>query len=302
MSIFDGKNRPLIESKIYLPRLETKVKTIFEYLVIRFPYLEKNTLAKRVEQGKIFFSDKTPILLSSAYQEGITLFYYRENDQEVEIPFKENIIFENKEIIVVDKPHFIPVTPSGKYTYESLLFRLVKKYENKDLTPVHRLDKDTAGLVIFSKNPKTRYLYHNLFQNREISKIYYAVCNIKNKIERTLWTVENRIVKGEPWYKMKIEDGQINSSTYVKLLYIKENKGLFLLEPKTGKKHQLRLHLSSLGFNIVNDPLYPEVLNIEDYAFPMQLLAAKLSFQDPVTKEPFSFFSQQSLDLPILKP
>ena len=304
------------ESKVYLPKLEREVATIFDYLVVRFPHLGQDILAKRIEAGKLFFSDKTPILLTTPYQYGITIFYYRESDQELEIPVEEKIIFQNQEIIVVDKPHFIPVTPAGKYVNECLLSRLIHKYENIDLSPVHRLDRETAGLVIFSKKQKNRHLYHKLFQEKQINRKYYAVCHIKDKVEQKEWIVENRIVSGEPWYRMKIEPGhgQANATTYIKLLDRKGCRGLFLLEPKTGKKHQLRLHLSSLGFNIVNDSLYPNIvnpiinpinpinpiINPQTYSNPMQLLAQQLSFQDPITGEFFEFFSQQHLDWPTL--
>lgn len=293
----------LIESKVYLPKLEVEMATIFDYLVIRFPHLGKDTLAKRIEQGKVFFSDKTQVLLTTPYQYGITIFYYREAEQELEIPVEEKIIFQNEEIIVVDKPPFIPVTPSGKYVNQCLLFRLIHKYKSKDFTPIHRLDKETSGLVIFSRKPQNRPLYHKLFEDRKIKRKYYAVCNIKAKegnIEEgeTKWIVENRIVNGEPWYRMKIESGQANAITAIKLIDSKEEKGLFLLEPQTGKKHQLRLHLSSLGFNIVNDSLYPKIIDSQNYHCPMQLLAQQLSFQDPITGENFEFFSEQSLAWP----
>ncbi len=292
-------NKTPFESKVYLPKLEREVETIFDYLVIRFPHLGQDILAKRIEQGKLFFSDKTPILLTTPYQYGITIFYYREDDQEVELPVEEKTIFQNQEIIVIDKPHFIPVTPAGKYVNECLLSRLIHKYENKDLSPIHRLDRETAGLVIFSKKQKNRHLYHKLFQEKQITRKYYAVCHTKARVEQKEWTVENRIVSGEPWYRMKIESGQVNAITYIKLLDSKNGKGLFLLEPKTGKKHQLRLHLSSLGFNIVNDSLYPDIVNTQNYSSPMQLLAQQLSFQDPITGEVFEFFSQQHLKWPI---
>jgi tRNA pseudouridine32 synthase/23S rRNA pseudouridine746 synthase len=298
MKLFDHKAP--FQSKVYLPKLDFKVTTIFEYLVRRFPYLGQDTLARRIEQGKLFFSDGTPVLLNSPYQYGITIFYYRETEQELELEVQEKIIFQNEEIIVVDKPPFIPVTPSGKYINQCLLSRIIRKCENNDITPIHRLDKETAGLVIFSKNNKNRHLYHKLFQDRKITKKYYAVCHIKTKLEKTEWVVENRIVEGEPWFRMKIDLGQANSITHIKLLDSKEGKGLFLLTPKTGKKHQLRLHLSNLGFNIVNDSFYPEIVDTQDYSNPMQLLAYLLSFCDPITGEDFEFFSQQKLEWPNL--
>jgi tRNA pseudouridine32 synthase/23S rRNA pseudouridine746 synthase len=291
----------MFESRVYLPKLDKtkQVKTIFDYLLLKFPHLSSDVLTKRIEDRKIFFSDKTPISLTTPYRHGITLFYYRENIEEKEIFSNETIIFENEEILVVDKPHFIPVTPSGKYVSQCLLYKLVSKYNIKDLSPIHRLDKDTAGLVIFSKNKDTRGAYQNLFQNKLINRKYYAVCNIENRLEEKEWLIQNRIVSAEPWYKMKIDLGQINAITYIRLVDLRGNKALLYLEPMTGKKHQLRLHLSSLGFNIINDPLYPiEISEREHNTLPMQLLAYSLSFKDPISKEDFEFFSRYTLDFP----
>lgn len=303
MSI-NNKNRSPFPSQLYLPKLAPAPNTILDYLIVRFPYLAEHILIERIQAGLIFFEDGRPIALNSPYQYGIKIFYYRESEAEPEIEVTEQIIFENDEILIVDKPHFMPVTPAGKYVNQSLLARLVRRYNFRDFTPVHRLDRETAGLVLFSKNVKTRGLYHKLFQEGNVIKKYYAVGHIEQEPVERKWHVANRIVTGEPWYCMQIIDGEVNAITDIELIDIKVDikadiktgKGLFNLVPTTGKKHQLRLHLASLGFSIVNDTLYPTVMDGErDQEHALQLLAYSLAFIDPISGENLEFTSQQRL-------
>lgn len=289
-------------SRLYLPKLDKEPKTIFEYLITRFPHLKAEILASRIMEKELFLDDNNPITLLTPYKAGLTIFYHRATDKEEIIPFQEQVIFENDEILVVDKPPFLPVTPSGKYVNECLLSRLIHKYDYKELTPIHRLDLETSGLVLFSKNNQTRHLYHQLFQNRQVTKEYYAVCQVNNCQDLEIsnkWTIANRIITGEPWYRMKIIEGEVNATTEIQLIEYKEEKALFLLTPITGKKHQLRLHLTSLGFSILNDLLYPELIKDTnlDYSKALQLLAYHLSFTDPLTKRELKFYSNQKLGL-----
>ncbi|MBK7995569.1 MAG: pseudouridine synthase [Blastocatellia bacterium] len=297
----NGKSKAPFSSKLYLPKLDKEPKTIFEYLITRFPHLEAEILASRIEEKELFLDDNSAITLSTPYKAGLTIFYHRATDKEEIIPFQEQVIFENDEILVVDKPPFLPVTPSGKYVNECLLSRLIHKYDYKELTPIHRIDLETSGLVLFSKNNQTRHLYHQLFQTRQVVKQYYAVCQLNDckKLEiGNKWTIANRIATGEPWYRMKIVEGEANATTEVQLIDYKEEKALFLLTPITGKKHQLRLHLTSLGFNILNDLLYPEIIKNTnlDYSKVLQLLAYHLSFKDPLINQEIKFFSNQKLN------
>jgi tRNA pseudouridine32 synthase/23S rRNA pseudouridine746 synthase len=223
--------------------------------------------------------------------------YYREIAHEPAIPFAEEIIFRNDHILVADKPHFIPVTPSGPYVNESLLFRLRRSTGIEELSPIHRLDLETAGLVLFSVRQSTRHLYHELFASNTIAKEYRAVARLEREPEAREWLVENRLEPGEPWFRMRIAEGEPNTSTRVELLDRAGSLGLFGLHPRTGRKHQLRLHMASLGFPIVNDQLYPTPLppGPYDHARPLGLLACRLAFTDPVTGAAMDLSSRRRL-------
>jgi tRNA pseudouridine32 synthase/23S rRNA pseudouridine746 synthase len=285
-------------SRVYLPKLDNPPPTILDYLYLRFPYLEPSALLTRVREGKIFLKDRTAISVDTPYKPGIMLFYYREVIEEPQIPFQEKILFQNQHILIADKPHYIPVIPSGSFVDQCLLSRLQKRTGLHELSPIHRLDAGTAGIVLFSLNKETRHLYHKLFAEGKVVKEYSAVASTRGNIASKEWYIENRIVAGEPWFRMKITGGEINAITRILLLGQKDSRGLFYLLPLTGKKHQLRIHLSSLGFPIINDPLYPELRSdiSQDYTKPLQLLARRLSFEDPISRENMEFKSELELE------
>ena len=222
----------------------------------------------------------------SAYRVGACIFYYRELLKEKPIPFPERVIYQDEHILVADKPHFLPVVPSGRFLHETLLVRLRKRGKLENLVPIHRLDRETAGVVLFSLNPKTRGQYTSLFRDRSIRKVYEALAPAPSNIEGLSFplTRRSRIVRGEPFFCMKEVDGEPNSETYIEVL----NNGpvtRYQLIPHTGKKHQLRVHLSALGIGIVNDALYPRrsFTADDDFSKPLKLLAKSIAFRDPIS-------------------
>jgi tRNA pseudouridine32 synthase/23S rRNA pseudouridine746 synthase len=165
------------------------------------------------------------------------------------------------------------------------------------LAPLHRLDRETAGIVIFSVNPETRGAYHELFMKGNVEKIYHALAEVHHPPRENRWTVENRIVRGEPRFRMQVVPGIANARSHIELLEVNRNCGLFRLQPVTGKTHQLRLHLSGLGFGILNDRVYPELQpeREDDFDRPLQLLAGEIRFHDPVTGTDREFRSERKL-------
>lgn len=234
---------------------------------------------------------------SSKYMEDIFLFYYREIPNEKRIPFDEKILFKDDHIIVVDKPHFIPITPTGRYVKESLLARLKDRYQNEEISPIHRLDRETVGVVMFTCDSDVRGAYQTLFQKRQVNKVYHAIAS-KSDAHFPL-THKSRIEKGDPFFLMKEVAGEINAETQIELLQVNETHALYCLKPVTGKQHQLRVHMMSLGIPISNDPFYPKLLACkgEDYSQPLQLLAKNISFIDPITQQQRCFESRQELIL-----
>jgi tRNA pseudouridine32 synthase/23S rRNA pseudouridine746 synthase len=271
-------------------------KNILEFLEEHFPDIKRETWVTRMEKGEVVDGNGMPLNQDSPYRQGTRIFYYRELEGEAPIPFEETILYQDNNILVADKPHFLPVVPAGRFLHETLLVRLKKKLALEDLVPIHRIDRETAGIVIFSHNPVTRGDYASLFQKRKTEKVYEALAPTLPGGQFPM-TQHSCIVRGEPFFRMKEIEGKENAETRIDVL---ENRGditRYQLRPITGRKHQLRVHLAALGIPIMNDRLYPDVLPCpaDDFSLPLKLLARALSFQDPVTGQNRYFESNREI-------
>jgi len=281
-------------SRLYLPKIEPRPATILEHLLARFPQVHPTIWLSRISRGLVTLSDGTTLREDSPYRHGITVFYRKEVPSEPASIEKALVIYRDEDILVADKSHGIPVTPAGEHVGRSLLVQLQKSTGLADLAPMHRLDRETAGLVLFTIKPAARGHYHRLFAEG-IEREYLAVAHITDVPNRNHWRVENRLGPGEPWYRQRIVDGPANAITEIELLDVRGSAGLFRLVPKSGRKHQLRVHMVSIGFPIVGDPFYPKVREKRDGDPPLQLLANRLAFIDPLSGAPLSFTSVRRL-------
>jgi len=284
-------------SVVTLPAMEKPYPSILEFLARTFPNIARDSWAQRIQAGKVLDDHGAPITADSKYAPAKRIFYFREVENEPVIPFSETILFQNDELLIACKPHFLPVIPGGRFVNECLLTRLRSRTGIADLAPLHRIDRETAGLVIFSVNRKTRGLYHDLFVQGKVTKTYHALAEFIRSPQAKQWVVENRIVRGEPRFRMKTVPGIVNARSHIQLVDVTGNRGRFQLSPVTGKTHQLRLHMSGLGFRILNDRVYPNLLpeKDDDFSHPLQLLAKRVQFYDPVTGRDMAFGSEREL-------
>lgn len=288
-------------SKLSLPQTNPGVATVLEYLAIKFPYIDAQVWRQRIVDGKVHCDDGSLIMEQSHFQPQLRIYYYREVENEPRIPFKETILFQDQHILVAYKPHFLPVTAGGVYVNECLQHRLRSNTGIDNLQALHRLDRATAGLVLFSVNPATRHHYHHLFETRQIHKTYQAIANIcaDEKLAGQVWQVRNRIVRSEQRFRMRVTEGKANSHSVIRCLQQSNQQALFELNPVTGKTHQLRLHMQTLGWPILHDNYYPQLQSLcaDDYSSPLQLLAKELQFIDPVSQQERSFCCEHNLSL-----
>jgi len=288
-------------SKLSLPQTNPGVATVLEYLIIKFPRIDAQVWRQRIADGKVHRHDGSLITTQSPFKLQQRIYYYREVESEPSIPFKETILFQDQHILVAYKPHFLAVIPGGIYVKECLQNRLRRSTGIETLQAVHRLDRVTAGLVMFSVNPDTRHRYHHLFETRQIHKTYQAIANIsdgENLIGQE-WEVKNRLVQSEPRFLMRVAEGEANSHSVIRCVQQTTEKALFELNPVTGKTHQLRVHMQTLGWPILNDKYYPQLqpLSADNHSAPLQLLAKELQFIDPVTQQPRCFSYDSNLSL-----
>ncbi len=282
---------------------------LLSFLQQRFPAVPLATWLLRMEKGEVREASGAIMQPDSPYQRGRQIFYYRELAEETPIPFQEHILYQDAHILVVDKPHFLPVTPSGRFLQETLLVRLRQRLQLPDLTPIHRLDRETAGLVIFSHQRQTRDAYHTLFRERAVEKIYHALVpsmpvmsDGSPKFPMSApsafpFTYRSRIEQGEPFFRMQEVLGEPNSETVIDLQANRGAVNLLTLRPLTGRTHQLRVHLAALGMPILNDAFYPHALPCkgDDMSQPLQLLAHSIRFIDPICGEERVFCSGRGL-------
>lgn len=269
---------------------------MLEGLCARFPAIGRARWLDRFERGLVRDADGQAVAADAAYRVGAELTYYREVESEPEIPFDEVVLHVDEHLVVVDKPHFLPVTPAGKHVEQTLLARLVRRLGNADLVPLHRIDRGTAGLVLFSARADSRALYQALFPLRRISKRYEALAPALPEAAFPL-VRRSHLERGEPFFRMREGEGGANSETRVEVLDRSDGIWCYGLEPVTGRKHQLRVHMAALGAPILNDPFYPDCRDpmVDDYARPLKLLARSLQFVDPLSGQERRFESQRDL-------
>ncbi|WP_072660186.1 pseudouridine synthase [Mariprofundus micogutta] len=286
-------------SYITLPNLAMPYPCLLDFLDQRFPFVGRDIWKHRLDHGKIHDETDRTVHADTPYRVNARLRYYREVRNEHPIPFEEQIVFHNENILVADKPHFLPVTPSGSYVNECLLHRLRRKTGLNHLVPVHRLDRETAGLVLFTCKEHNRRQWFELFRHRKINKCYEAVATLPAHSDQRYWLIESRIERGEPRLRFRNTEGEINARSRIRLMETRGKLAKLELEPITGKTHQLRLHLGLIGSHIIGDRLYPEFNPPENpprYDRPLQLLAKKLNFTDPNSGEFLSFESRYKLN------
>lgn len=271
--------------------------TVLECLCERFPAVARSQWLERMERGRVVDGDGRFVTPDTPHRVGLEIHYYREVPDEPAIPFEDVVLHEDVDLLVAEKPHFLPVTPAGVHVHETLLGRLVRRTGNHALAPLHRIDRETAGLVLFSTNPDTRASYQALFRERRIEKQYEALAPALPGIEFPCVRA-SRIVAGEPFFRMQEIDGPANSETRIDVLARDDGRWRYALTPVTGRKHQLRVHMAALGAPIANDGLYPSLFHRApgDYSAPLQLLARRLSFVDPLSGMERTFSSNLSLD------
>jgi tRNA pseudouridine32 synthase/23S rRNA pseudouridine746 synthase len=318
LPVRDGVNA----TRLRLPD-EGPWNTAMDYMMHRWGHIDPQGIEDRFDAGEIVGEAGIPLDRATPLRSHTFIWYYRTLPPETRIPVELSILHQDEHLLVVDKPHFLPTTPGGTYIQESALVRLRNQLNLPDLIPMHRLDRMTAGILLLSTNPETRGRYQVLFEKRQVQKEYECVAAAEPAAGHPSvgfpTVVRNRMTKSRSYLLAEVIDGEPNAETRIERVRIlggpapalhggapsaeapdagppsgaTGRHALYRLEPHSGKTHQLRVHMASLGLGIVNDAFYPDLLDkaADDYTKPLQLLARGIRFVDPITGLPVEYRS-----------
>jgi len=308
LPVRDGVNA----TRLRLPE-EGPWDTAMDYMMHRWGHIDPQGIEDRFDAGEIVGEGGVPLSRHTKLEDHTFIWYYRTLPPETRLPVDISILHQDSNLLVVDKPHFLPTTPGGTYIQESALVRLRNQLGLPDLIPMHRLDRMTAGVLLFSTNPQTRGKYQVLFEKRQVQKEYECVSAAEPApgypaVDFPV-VVRNRMTKSRSYLLAEVIDGEPNAETRIERLETfdgvpaagadgaGQRLARYRLEPHTGKTHQLRVHMAALGLGIVNDAFYPDLLDKapDNYAKPLQLLARGIRFVDPVSGRPVEYRSSLEL-------
>ncbi|WP_406236237.1 RluA family pseudouridine synthase [Nocardia sp. NBC_01009] len=288
------KRYGLDPARLRLPE-EGDWATVRDHLVERLPRVPAARIDQLLREGGIVDLEG-PLTLDAPYVPGGAVWFHRDLPDETTVPFGITIVHRDDDLLVVDKPHFLATIPRGQHILQTALVRLRRELELPDLIPAHRLDRVTAGLILFIANPARRGAYQTMFHKRTVRKEYEAIAPYDPALELPR-TVRSRIIKEKQVLVAQEVAGEPNAETRIELLEHRDGLGRYRLRPLTGRTHQLRLHMNGLGIPILGDDFYPVLTDkpVDDFTKPLQLLASSLEFTDPITGVPRRFETTRTL-------
>ncbi len=290
LPVRDGLN----PSRLRLPD-NGRWATVAEYLLERFAD-DARRVSEKIRTGEVVGGDGVAVTTDTPYRARSFVYLYRAPPIEPRVPFAIEILHRDDRLLVVDKPHFLATTPRGSWITETALVRLRRELDLPELSPVHRLDRLTAGVLVFTVRREARRAYQMMFEQRLVEKEYEAIAPRSSLLDFPR-EVASRILKEPGVLQAREVPGPVNAVTQIELLDTDGDIARYRLRPRTGKTHQLRVHMNSSGIPILGDNLYPEVYDVapQDYSNPLQLLATAIEFDDPVTGRRTRFTSRRNL-------
>lgn len=265
---------------------------------LRHRLTDRVEVARLLSEERFVYADGAPVGESDPYLPSVFVWFHRDLPDEIEVPGEVRVLHHDERLVVVDKPAFLSSIPRGQHVRQSVVARLRETLDLPELSTLHRLDRVTSGLLMLATEARWRGPYQQLFQSGRVRKTYRALAPVRDDVPLPV-VVRNHLVKRRGAWQAEVVDGPVNAETRIELESVLDDHAIYRLTPTTGRTHQLRMHLWGLGIPIVDDPLYPEVLDvaIDDFSRPLQLLAAELAFSDPIDATERRFSSQLRLPL-----
>ena len=261
---------------------------------------ESVNVAEFLADGRFVYANAAPVAGADPYRPTTFVWFHRDLAAERVVPGPLYLIYRDERIVVIDKPPFLSSIPRGRHVVQSVVVRLRAELGLPELSPLHRLDRVTSGLLVLATERRWRGAYQTLFQRGEVSKVYRALAPLRPHLELPV-TVRNHLrTRPGLWQGEVVPGAPVNAESLIEREGVQGDTGLYRLTPRTGRTHQLRLHMLGLGIPIIDDPLYPVVQDVEvfDFRRPLQLLASELAFTDPIDGGAHRFESVRRLPLP----
>lgn len=271
--------------------------TMRDHLLDRLPRLTPEQIDQMLAEGRFVDDTAQPLSADSAYRPHTFIWFHRDLPDEVEVPYEIEVLHRDEQIVVIDKPHFLSTIPRGQHIRQSVVVRARDQLGLPELAPAHRLDRITAGVLLLTTERRWRGPYQGVFEHRRATKVYEAIGPVDDGLTFPQ-VVRSHIVKERGVLQAyEIPGAEPNAETVIELLEQRNGLGRYRATPRTGKTHQIRLHMLRLGLPIINDPFYPELRDIpvDDFSAPLQLLARELAFTDPITGAERHFTSHRAL-------
>lgn len=276
---------------------------LLDFMQARFGHVPGPGWRQRMDSGDVLDHLGQPLGADAAYHPGQRIYYFRAVPAEPLLPVQAQVLYVDEHLLVADKPHFLPVVPSGRHLHQTLLMRLRRERDEPDLVPLHRIDRDTAGLVLFSRQSRSRGAYVALFRDQQVHKTYEAIAAWRAS---DAWPQERatRLAPTEHRMQMCEVVGSPNAFTHIDCVEQRGAWARYRLMPRTGKRHQLRVQMAAMGLPLLHDAIYPVLQpelpagSLPDLTRPLGLLARQLRFQDPLSGRVHQFDSQRELAWP----
>ena len=269
--------------------------TLGEWLRARLP--ERVDVDGLLAAGRFVLDDGVPVRDDDPYRPHTFVWFHRDLGEETPVPGEVTVLHRDERLVVVDKPPFLSTIPRGRHVAQSVVVRLREELDLPELSPLHRLDRVTSGVLVLATERRWRGAYQQLFAARAVTKTYLALAPYRDDLPPV---VRNHLRKDRgTWQVTVVPDAPVNAETHLEVAEVRGDLAVYRLTPTTGRTHQLRAHLSGLGVPIVGDPLYPDELDVavDDFSTPLQLLAHSLALTDPVDGTDRVFTSRRTLPL-----
>ncbi|GAA6527042.1 pseudouridine synthase [Intrasporangium sp. DVR] len=269
--------------RIRMPQ-EGPWETLRDHLVERLRGITAAEVDRKLVAGEFVDAAGRPLPVDAPFVPRSVCWTHRDLPDEVEVPFEIDVLHRDERLVVIDKPHFLATMPRGRHVVQSALARTRVLTGLDRLTPAHRLDRPTAGVLMFTTEPRWRGAYQTVFAEGRVHKEYLAVAAVRDDLELPLVRRTHVLKEHGAHQAREVTGREPNAETLVELTARRGELGLYRLRPRTGRTHQLRCQLWGLGIPIVGDPLYPVEHDVppDDFSEPLQLLSAVLEFDDPV--------------------